>query len=155
MRPPVAGRLDLSRIAAIGHSSGFSAVSDACRRDSRIQACVNIDAPGFTTALLSGLNQPLLWIWLELAGPVPSGFLAATRAEVDEVRIQGANHGSAEDWDYLEASSQQERGNAARRLTLIRNYVAAFLGKSLQDQDSPLLGHSLTEGVIFTRYPPH
>jgi alpha-beta hydrolase superfamily lysophospholipase len=153
--PTLAGRLDLSRIAAIGHSSGFSAVSDACRRDSRIQACVNIDAPGFTTALLSGLNQPLLWIWLERAGPVPSGFLAATRAEVDEVRIQGANHGSAEDWDYLEASSQQERGDAARRLTLIRNYVAAFLGKSLQDQDSPLLGHSLTEGVIFTRYPPH
>jgi predicted dienelactone hydrolase len=54
----LAGRLDLSRIAAIGHSSGFSAVSDACRRDSRIKACVNIDAPGFTTALLTGLINP-------------------------------------------------------------------------------------------------
>jgi hypothetical protein len=81
--------------------------------------------------------------------------VTANRAEVDEVQIQGANQGSVEDWDYLEASSQQERENAGRRLMLIRSYVAAFLGKTLQDQDSPLLVRSLTDGVKLTRYPPH
>lgn len=50
----LAHHLDLSRVAAIGHSSGFSAVSNTCRRDSRIKACVNVDAPGFTAALLNG-----------------------------------------------------------------------------------------------------
>jgi dienelactone hydrolase len=149
-----ANRLDLSRIAAIGHSSGFSAVSDACRRDPRIKACVNIDAPGYTAALLTGLHQPLLWIWLERAGPVPPSFLTTIASEVYELQIPGANHGSVEDWDYLEASSPQERKNAAQRLTLIRNYVAAFLGKSLRDQDSPLLSHSQNNGVRLTRYPP-
>jgi predicted dienelactone hydrolase len=51
-------RLDLSRIAAIAHSSGFSAVSTACRQDRRIKACINIDAPGFKSELLTGVQQP-------------------------------------------------------------------------------------------------
>jgi dienelactone hydrolase len=151
---PLANRLDLSRIAAIGHSSGFSAVSNACRHDPRIKACVNIDAPGYTAALLTGLHQPLLWIWLERAGPVPPGFLTTIASEVYELQIQGANHGSVEDWDYLEAASPRERENAAHRLTLIRSYVAAFLGKSLRDQDSPLLAPSQSNGVKLTRYSP-
>ena len=41
------GKFDMTRIAAIGHSSGFVAASGACKLDSRIKACINIDAPGF------------------------------------------------------------------------------------------------------------
>src|SRR5262249_38737094 len=35
----LAHRLDLTRIAALGHCSGFNRASNACRRDSRIKAC--------------------------------------------------------------------------------------------------------------------
>jgi pimeloyl-ACP methyl ester carboxylesterase len=130
-------RLDLSRIAAIGHSSGFSAVSDACRRDPRIKACVNIDAPGYTVALLTGLRQPLLWRWLERAGPVPPDFLTTITTQVYELQIQGANHGSVKDWDLLEASSPQERENAAQRLTLIRNYGLLCWGSPCEARIRP------------------
>ena len=150
----LAGRLDLSRIAAIGHSSGFSAVSTACRHDLRIRACINIDAPGFKTALLAGLHQPLLWIRLERAGPVPLDFLNTTTATVYELEIKGANHGSPEDWDYLEAQTSQDREAAAQRLTLIRDYVEAFLGKALKGQDSVLLIDSQTNAVKLKRYQP-
>jgi pimeloyl-ACP methyl ester carboxylesterase len=145
-------RLDLSRIAAIGHSSGFSAVSTACRHDQRIKACINIDAPGFNTALLAGLHQPLLWIRLERAGPVPGDFLNTTTATVYELQIKGANHGSVEDWDYLKAASSHERDGAAQRLMLIRGYVEAFLDKSLRGQDSNLLSDSETKAIKLTRY---
>jgi pimeloyl-ACP methyl ester carboxylesterase len=150
----LARRLDLSRIAAIGHSSGFSAVSTACRHDQRIKACINIDAPGFKAILLAGMQQPLLWIRLERAGPVPEGFLHTTNAMVYELEIKGANHGSPEDWDYLEAQSSQERETATRRLTLLRDYVEAFLGKALRDQDSALLIDSQTNAVQLTRHQP-
>src|SRR5215467_9909336 len=36
------GRLNLSRIAAIGHSSGFAAAGNACKLDRRITACANV-----------------------------------------------------------------------------------------------------------------
>ena len=137
--PVLAHSLDISRIATIGHSSGFSAVSNACRRDLRIKACVNIDAPGFTSTLLEGLNHPLLWIRLERAGPLPAEFLAARTAAVYDLQINGAAHDSVEDWNYLEASSSRERDRSAKLLAVLRNYIAAFLDKSLRDQDSDLL----------------
>ena len=61
------GKFDLTRIAAIGHSSGFVAASGACKLDPRIKACINIDAPGFGAGDLAGLKQPLLWIRLQKA----------------------------------------------------------------------------------------
>jgi hypothetical protein len=67
------GKFDMARIAAIGHSSGFVAASGACKLDSRIKACINIDAPGFGASDLAGLEQPLLWIRLQKAGGVPGG----------------------------------------------------------------------------------
>jgi pimeloyl-ACP methyl ester carboxylesterase len=149
----LACRLDLSRIAAIGHSSGFSASSTACRHDHRIQACINVDAPGFKTELLAGLHQPLLWIRLERAGPVPREFLQTTTAAVYELQIKDASHGSVEDWDYLRAASSHEREVAAQRLILIRRYVEAFLEKSLQDQNSDLLRNFETKTIKLERYP--
>jgi alpha-beta hydrolase superfamily lysophospholipase len=145
-------RLDLSKIAAIGHSSGFSAASTACRHDRRIRACVNVDAPGFNWELLAGLHQPLLWIRLERAGPVPTKFLDTTTEAVYELQIKGANHGSVEDWDYLQAASSDERNVAAQRLTLIRNYIAAFLSKTLRHQNSALLRNSDTRSIKLTVY---
>lgn len=151
--PVLARALDVSRIAAIGHSSGFSAVSNACRRDPRIRACVNIDAPGFTSAPLEGLEQPLLWIRLERAGPVPAEFLASRTAAVYDLQIKEAAHDSVEDWNYLEAASSQERDRSAKLLAALRNYVAAFLDRSLRDQDSALLRPTHTTTATLTCYP--
>lgn len=133
------GKFDIARIAAIGHSSGFVAASGGCKLDSRIKACINIDAPGFGASDLAGLEQPLLWIRLEKAGGVPAEYLKTAGTVVYELQIEGANHGSVEDWDYLEAASPARREAAGKILQIIRQYVEAFLSKHLNRQNSDLL----------------
>jgi pimeloyl-ACP methyl ester carboxylesterase len=133
------GKFDMARIAAIGHSSGFVAASGACKLDSRIRACINIDAPGFSASDLVGLDQPLLWIRLQKAGGVPAEYLKTARATVYELQIEAANHGSVEDWGYLEAASPAQREVANRVLQIIRQYVEGFLSKYLDHQSSDLL----------------
>jgi pimeloyl-ACP methyl ester carboxylesterase len=148
-------RLELSRIAAIGHSSGFVAAGAACRLDRRISACVNVDAPKFSAAQLIGLNQPLLWIWLERAGPVPAEFLKTANSRVYELRIVGTNHGSVEDWDYVEAKSRLQRDKAAEHLQLIRKYLGGFLGVHLRGENSAILEQNLSSPELtFIVYPP-
>jgi alpha-beta hydrolase superfamily lysophospholipase len=133
------GKFDMERIAAIGHSSGFVAASGACKLDSRIKACVNIDAPGFSARDLAGLDQPLLWIRLQKAGAVPAEYLKTVTAAVYELNIEGASHGSVEDWDYLEAVSPARRAAAANVLRIIEQHVEAFFSKHLDRQNASLL----------------
>jgi pimeloyl-ACP methyl ester carboxylesterase len=133
------GRLKMSLVGAIGHSSGFVAAGAACAIDHRITACVNVDAPGFSANDLRGLKQPLLWIRLERAGPVPAEFLRNRSGPVYEVQFMNAKHGSMEDWDYLEAESYQRRTVAAERLQVLRKYLDAFLRKYLKGKESDLL----------------
>jgi len=85
------------------------------------------------------LEQPLLWIRLQKAGDVPAEYLKTARIAVYELRIEGANHGSVEDWDYLEAASPAQREAADKILQIIRQYVEAFLSKHLNRQNSDLL----------------
>jgi hypothetical protein len=50
-----------------------------------------------------------------------------------------AKHGSVEDWDYIEAESEQQRTAASQRLQVLRKYLGAFLGKYLKGKQSDLL----------------
>jgi len=134
-----AGDLVLTRIAAMGHSSGFLAAGTACKLDRRIAACANVDAPSFTASLLSGLTQPLLWIRLERAGAVPREFVETQGSPVYELRLASTNHGSIQDWDYLSAKSPAERDKAAKNLRLIRIYLGAFLDATLKNEKPPIL----------------
>lgn len=150
---PFLHSLDLTRIAAIGHSSGFVAVNNACHRDARIRACVNIDAPGFTAPLLAGLRQPVFWIRLQRSGPVPADFLHTSNAPVYELDLNHAEHDSITDWPYLKAASPEARATAALHLTLLRDYIAAFLAKALSGQDSRLLQDTDDHDVEFRIFP--
>jgi hypothetical protein len=64
---PFAGRLDLTRVGAFGHSFGGIAVAHACQRDQRIMACLNQDgAMGMKPFYLDvqgwGMNQAFMLI---------------------------------------------------------------------------------------------
>jgi pimeloyl-ACP methyl ester carboxylesterase len=142
------GRLQVSRIGVIGHSSGFVAAGTACKNDRRIAACVNVDAPGLSAENLSGLRQPLLWVRLERAGPPPAEFLRNRREPSYELQFLHAGHSSVEDWDYLEAESYQQRQSAADLLRVLRKYVDAFFAEYLQGQKSALLKQASTDSDI-------
>jgi pimeloyl-ACP methyl ester carboxylesterase len=57
---PLAGHLDLSRLAAIGHSFGGSAALQWCRDDPRCRVAVNLDGALWTEVGRLGLDRPVL-----------------------------------------------------------------------------------------------
>src|SRR5215216_7435062 len=56
------GRLDLQRAGIIGLSLGGIVVGEACRLETRLRACLVMDAPMPTDVVRSGLQQPTMWI---------------------------------------------------------------------------------------------
>jgi hypothetical protein len=66
LKAPLAGRLDLQRVGALGHSMGGLAAVRACQLDSRIAACMNHDAdiagsPFVRSSPDEPLRKPLLF----------------------------------------------------------------------------------------------
>lgn len=59
---PLAGRLDLSRVAAIGHSFGGAAAMLAAADDARIAAAVNVDGTPYGSLPGRQLKRPLMLI---------------------------------------------------------------------------------------------
>jgi Platelet-activating factor acetylhydrolase, isoform II len=64
---PFAGRLDLARVGAFGHSAGGQAAAHACQIDRRLRACLNQDglsgfAPYYLDTLGWGMDQAFLLI---------------------------------------------------------------------------------------------
>jgi alpha-beta hydrolase superfamily lysophospholipase len=144
------GKLEVSKIGAIGHSSGFVAAATACMSDQRIAACANVDAPGYSASDLRALRQPLLWLRLNRAGPLLAEFLKDRSEPSYELLFKSANHSSVEDWDYIEAESDQQRDSAAEQLRILRKYLAAFFSEYLQGHEQTLLKkESSSSDVIF------
>ena len=65
--PPLAGRLDLANIAAIGHSFGGASATAAMAADARIVAAVNIDGTLYGDLPQQRLHKPYLLIESEHA----------------------------------------------------------------------------------------
>jgi dienelactone hydrolase len=72
---PLAGRLDLSRVAMIGHSLGGTASLEACGTDPRCRAVVDLDGEPAGRARREGLNRPVLFLRRE-PRPAPWFYLA-------------------------------------------------------------------------------
>jgi predicted dienelactone hydrolase len=58
----LSGRLDLQREGTFGHSLGGLVGGEACRLETRLRACLYLDAPMSTDVVRSGLQQPAMWI---------------------------------------------------------------------------------------------
>jgi predicted dienelactone hydrolase len=59
------GRLDLSRLGALGHSFGGNAALEWCRTDPRCRAAVNLDGAVWTDVGRVGLDRPALQVLAE------------------------------------------------------------------------------------------
>jgi predicted dienelactone hydrolase len=69
---PFAGRLDFSRVGALGHSDGGTAAGLACKLDQRISACLSEDGwtpngPSPEIAPATAPSRPFMWINIPLA----------------------------------------------------------------------------------------
>jgi dienelactone hydrolase len=95
---PLAGRLDLKRIAAIGHSFGGATAVLTASHDSRIRAAADIDGMLYGDVRGAALPGPLLLLESGATQQMPR-YVRATRAVMAEVpaggwrfAIGGSNH---------------------------------------------------------------
>jgi len=83
-----AGRLDLARVGAFGHSFGGAAVAEFCRRDPRCRAGVNIDGAPHGPVIQAGLTQPFMLLLSDHgaeAGPDSDRIMADVRSLYDHL----------------------------------------------------------------------
>jgi dienelactone hydrolase len=152
---PLAGRLDLNRVAAMGHSAGAEFAALACEMDARFKACVDLDGGMVPIAALpespdgKTMQQPLLF--LEAFHPESNmggtheqhleyfkkreAQLEATRPGTFAVVLHSAGivHGSFSDDPFLEAGGQEQKLSVARHnLDLIEEFVLGYLDRNFK-----------------------
>lgn len=133
-----ADKLDLSRIAVMGHSLGAEAALSSLQRDSRVRAAVLLDAP-ITQEDSGGTAKPVLllaagrqrWsdeecrLWNNLHGPR----LAAN--------LRGAGHLTPTDavWLFKDVSGLAPSGamGAGNAVAAVRSLITGFLDASLRN----------------------
>src|SRR5215207_4932806 len=71
------GRLDLQRAGTFGPSGGGLVGSEACRLETRLRACLFLDAPMTTDVVRSGLQQPAMRIERRKIGGWPEAEIHA------------------------------------------------------------------------------
>lgn len=171
---PLGGRLDLGRVAAIGHSSGGAFATLACQMDPRFKACISLDGAMPPVAAFpeygNGFTQPVLLLEIDHSGQ-RGGFTEAQGADYQKkkeaqlnacppgsydvvLKSAGLNHGSFSDVPLLFASGQtKETGDALYNLRSTEAFTRSFLDKYLQHGMGRLLNDaSEYPGTIVTRY---
>lgn len=134
---PLAGRIDMDRVAILGHSRGGSTVSRACASDPRFKACVIFDNVGSEPELSRGLEQPMMTIrsagedWPEARASRVHNYLAGTGTRAYEVVIEGAGHFSFTDIPLLDAAVFPAAIEPERAHRLICDYTVLFLEQAL------------------------
>ncbi len=159
----LAGRLDLSGIAAMGHSAGAEFAARACQLDQRLKACVDLDGGMVPIAALpeypdgAAQKQPLLFLEpyrteSQIAG-TPTEKVSYFKKKQEQLqalrpgsyavvlRSPGIAHPSFSDIPLLFAGQDgyPETSVVLHNLDLIEKFVREFLGKNLRQEKAPLL----------------
>jgi dienelactone hydrolase len=147
------GRLDLSRIAIVGHSMGGTTAALATKEDTRISAGVNLD--GSTYPGMNGdvrpieLHKPLLFIATEEHAANPATQVreyVGRESDSYYAVVAGNDHMGFTDLRLLESRFSRESSpdtRAYRRsialVQLTRSLVEEFLSKYLNGRSAPVL----------------
>ena len=159
----LAGRLDLNRVVAMGHSAGGAFAARACQLDSGFKACVDLDGGMIPVAALpdfpdgATIKQPLLF----LEPHATKSQMAGTKEELRQyfrtkeqqlqgcapgtynviLRSRGIAHPSFSDGPLFFAGTQGYPETSAVRHNhrLIQSFIRAFLDKNLRGRKAPLI----------------
>ena len=155
----LAGRLDLGRVAAIGHSNGGLAAVEICD-DPRISACANLDGQNLAGPFGIGADpaapaNPFLFITkdAELHPALASAFEAGGTGSY-RVVVPAAEHGSFTDGPMFAPRVLPLDGTADAVTTVTRGFVVAFLDHVLRDAPSDVLARvQAPTDVVVEIYP--
>ena len=162
---PFRGRLDLSRIGLLGMSFGGATAVEACHREPRCGAAVNLDGGHWfllDSDLLDGdVRMPMLMVHASDPGTLPNPSDAnptdyraysdffyeepstrGTRDDVVRIRIEGTAHASLTDMAlmvrWIPGLATETSGR--RVAGILNRFVLAFFDEHLRGADSGLLG---------------
>jgi len=167
----LAGRLDLARVAAMGHSAGGLAAIRACQLEPRFRACVSLDGVAnpegawLNYADASCPDRPFLLLEPYRTPPTDERLarMGETRAQFDEylarkqsqlkscradsydavVRATGMVHDSFGDGPLLSSANSSANSQVAlHNLGLIEATTLAFLDKYLMGRSRELFNRS-------------
>ena len=170
---PLAGRLDVSRIGALGHSVGGMTAAELCMRDIRLRACANLDGvvaalPVYPDASGNGPSQPFLFVdkpFSAVRGETANetarrtGVLRqrgnATLSNVQRgrsyrVTLARATHATFSDEEVLTTNTTVQR----QLLSRVRTYVTAFFDEALRGERAAVLVPARTDEAIVEVFTP-
>jgi pimeloyl-ACP methyl ester carboxylesterase len=163
---PLAGRLDLNRVAAMGHSAGAEFAARACQLDARFKACVDLDGGMVPVAALpeypdgATMKQPLLFLEAfhpeSRMGGTPEQheeYFKKREAQLEKcpagtyavvLKSPGIVHGSFSDYSLLAAGGKpDETSKAQHTLDSIETLIRAFLDRTLNHSKDTLFDGNL------------
>ena len=155
-------RLDLNRVASMGHSAGGANATLACQLDTRFRACLSLDGQMPPVAAFpenpegKWFTQPVLLLevdhngrWMGFNPAQNDAFLKKKEDQLNRcpagsydvlLKSPGLVHGSFSDYPLFAAMGKSaETKDALQNLTLIESYIEAFLDQTLNQKHSPLL----------------
>ena len=143
--PPSVGALDFSRVAYVGHSLGGNASFEACARDSRCIAAVDLDGTIFSQVRRTGLKVPGLILQAnnkvscdEFCQRRKDDFKALTMSgSVRDLAMNGAEHLNFSDngvlfMPLLRPVGQLGSIDGARGGLITRDVVRAFVDQEIR-----------------------
>lgn len=158
------GRLDTSRIGMLGYSFGGAVTMEACWRDSRLKAGINLDGMLFGESAEAGVRQPFLFMSSD--GPLPSEsdlqcpdarrrvHMQALDRDMKRIqrslgqyggyylRIEGAAHSNFSDrplYSPLRRLTDAGRMRPQRAFQIINEYTLAFFEQYLNGRVQSIL----------------
>lgn len=155
-----AGRIDLARIAYVGHSLGGATALQACRADPQCRGAVDLDGTQFGSTPRTGVRAPALLMGSEnscvtgtchprsaaerSARSLARSLLAKSSGPVWCYEIEGSQH-----FDYTDLAAFYYAGPirrflplgsvGSRALVVQNTYVRAFLDHAVRGSREPLL----------------
>ena len=165
----LADRLDMQRVGAFGVSLGGIVVAELCRVESRLRACLMMDAPMPNDVVQLGLARPSMWMTRdadtmrlerERSGGWPENEISAhlkgmraayvgNKADSYFVQLPGAFHSNFTDvplWSPLAAwLGITGPMDGARAHQIINTYSLAFFNKHLKNLSNSQLDAPSTQ----------
>lgn len=146
--------IDLNKIIAGGHSSGFPAASNAAIIDKRIKGLISFDSGVPKIVRREGLDIPILLVRADTNSYTdlffrgknvhPKGsiydvnFFRTHRSDFYDIKIENTTHSSVYD-EYIFAESNEEALTSKRNHRLIQQWILAFHEKILNGNMNTIL----------------
>jgi predicted dienelactone hydrolase len=167
---PFHGRLKLERLGVFGHSLGGAAALDACHRDLRCRATIDLDGTPFGDGPTTGLSQPVMLIMHDgyaadctdcaQVGDKVNAIYQQPGAARYRLTVTGTRHFNFRDAALFYRPGAHMIGalgpiDPRRGLKVITDYVATFFNRHLNNASEPLLSgpSSAYPDVQFASHP--